>query len=82
MALYNIVDGRKKRYRWKTVNAVIENTSHDNPVNDSDQIEEPSEGGILYQAKKNISVHDAIAWAESQECPVTLFLYDQGDGIS
>ncbi|PHQ66914.1 MAG: hypothetical protein COB92_06135 [Robiginitomaculum sp.] len=79
--LCNIIDSRKKTYRWAKLNAVIENTSHDNGVTNSDYREEPSRGGITYEDKIGVSLNEAIVWAEKQKFPVTLFLYDEGDGI-
>jgi hypothetical protein len=29
-----------------------------------------------------VSVQEAIAWANEQRCPVTLYLYDKGRGFS
>ena len=79
--LRNIIDNRKNRYQWKRLNAVIENTSHDNGIRDADQSETPEDGGILCEDKKTISLNEAVLWAERQTYPVTLFLYNEGDGI-
>lgn len=35
--LTNIIDHRKRPYRFKKINAVIEPTRHDNTVKDADQ---------------------------------------------
>jgi hypothetical protein len=76
----NIVDSRKRRHRWKRINAVIEATSHDNCVDDADEQSETVDD-ILYDERKHISIAEAVAWANSQPSPVTLFLYDEGEGI-
>lgn len=34
-----------------------------------------------YEALEAVSVSEAIKWAESQSCPVTLYLYDLGAGF-
>ena len=77
--LCNIIDHRKSPYRWAKVNAVIENTSHDNGVDNADFIEAPNEHGVLCDDRDDISLNDAIVWAQSQKVPVTLFIYDAGD---
>jgi hypothetical protein len=76
----NIIDSRKRPYRWKSVNAVIEATSHDNTVDDADERPEGPED-IVYEERKHVSVEEAVAWANSQPSAVTMFLYDEGDGI-
>lgn len=72
--IHNIIDSRERQYRWKKVNAIVESTFHDNSVRDSDRIE-PSDYN-LYAECDGITLKEAIAWANSYECPVTLFLYD------
>jgi len=77
----NIIDGRKRPYRWKRINAIVEAAWHDNPVPDSDQSEgEPD--AIVYDQREGISLSDALAWASSLPDRVTLFLYDEGDGTT
>lgn len=78
----NIYDQRKRRYRWKLVNAVIEPTWHDNACRDSDQISSEGWKNVsFYEQRTDISLADAILWASGVGYPVTLFLYDQGEGI-
>lgn len=79
--IWNIVDSRRRKYRWRTVNAVIENVEHDNACKDADQFEDPNDAAPIYAELKGVSLHEAIVWAESEEGKVTLFLYDEGDGI-
>jgi hypothetical protein len=77
----NIIDRRKRQYRWKQVTAIVEPTYHDNSVDDSDQTEVPEPDFFLYDERAAISVGDAIAWALSLPFAATLYLYDLGDGI-
>jgi hypothetical protein len=72
----NIIDNRKRRYRWRSIDAVIEPAWHDNKCGDSDQAE-PCIIESEYNKKNNISVSDAISWALEVKYDVTLFLYDK-----
>ena len=74
----NIIDRRKRRYRWKQITAIIEPTYHDNSVDDT---EVPEPGSAAYDEKAAVSVADAIAWALSLPFAATLYLCDLGDGI-
>jgi len=76
----NIIDRRKRPYRWKSVNAVVEPAWQDNSVDDADQAK-PADIGFPYAERSNVSLADAIAWAASISYPVTLYVYDQGEGI-
>ena len=81
--LWNIVDDRTRRYRWKSVNAIVEAVEHDNSCPDADQAPESDPSvSVDYDALEAVSVNEAIKWATEQPCPVTLFLYDQGGGFS
>ncbi|WP_228275163.1 hypothetical protein [Stakelama tenebrarum] len=65
------------------MNAIIEAVEHDNSVPDSDQAPESEPTMTIdYDEREGLSVSDAIAWANSQRCPVTLFLYDLGSGTA
>ena len=79
--IWNIIDGRKRRYRWRKVNAVIENIEHDNSVEDTDIFDEDNQSAPLYEEKRGVLLHEAIEWAESTPGKVTLYLYNDGDGI-
>lgn len=72
----NIIDNRKRRYRWKKINAIIEPTYHDIDIDDADEIDDPGLDAPVYDRRIAISVADAIAWATEIDCPVTLFLHD------
>lgn len=81
--IWNIVDKRTRKHRWKTINAIVEAVEHDNSCKDSDQApEQGSATYVLYDALEAVSVSEAVAWAMGQRGPVTLFLYDEGDGFS
>lgn len=80
--LWNVIDKRKRPYRWREVNAIVEATEHDNSCVDSDQAPESDPAVIVdYEALEAVSVSEAVKWAESQPCPVTLYLYDVGAGF-
>lgn len=77
--IWNIVDHRKHKYRWSKIDAVIEDTSHDNAVENSDYVEASTdEAYVQCEGKAGISIHEAICWAENLPGRVTLFLYDFG----
>jgi hypothetical protein len=80
--LFNIIDNRKSRYRWKQITAIVEPTYNDNSVQDSDQTEVPEPGFFPYDERPAISVADAVKWAASLPFAATLYLYDLGEGIS
>jgi hypothetical protein len=79
--IWNVIDGRARRYRWAIINAVIEDVSHDNSCADSDQAETDLRTTVTYDERRGVTLHDAILWAESQPGRVTLYLYDEGAGI-
>ena len=81
--IWNVIDRRKRAYRWTKINAIVEATWHDNSVNDGDIAPVvDDQGEVTYDQKEGISVHEAINWANSQTCPVTLYLYDEGTGTA
>lgn len=77
--LVNVIDDRKRRYRFEKINAVIEAAWHDNSCPDSDFVE--PDDGPSYDQKEHITLQEAIAWANSFASPVTLYIYDQDGGI-
>jgi len=80
--LWNIIDNRTRPYRWREVNAIVEAVEHDNSCRDADQAPESDPSlTVIYDALEAVSVQEAVAWANAQTCPVTLFLYDLGDGF-
>lgn len=84
MPLANVVDERKKPYRFLKVNAIVEAAWHDNSCGDSDQVVKPAEGeddGPDYEEREHVTVQEAFQWADSFPQLVTLYLYDWDDGI-
>ena len=81
--IWNIIDRRKRQYRWNHVNVIIEATFHDNSVDDSDQAPViTNDTHVIYEQREGITVADAIKWAAEASCPVTLYIYDEGDGTT
>jgi len=77
--IWNILDRRKRPYRWKRINAIIEAVEHYNSCADADQApaSDPKEV-VDYDQRECISVEEAIGWAHQEQCRVTLYLYDDG----
>ncbi|WP_066724161.1 hypothetical protein [Sphingomonas pituitosa] len=81
--LWNVIDKRTRPYRWREVNAIVEAVEHDNSCPDADQAPESDPLLVVdYDALEAVSVQEAIAWANGQRCPVTLYLYDLGRGFA
>ena len=78
--IWNLIDNRKRPYRWKRIIAIAEPTWHDNSGADCDQAE-AVDGESDYEERQHLSVADAIDWAHAFAFPVTLFLYDE-DGLT
>jgi hypothetical protein len=79
--IWNIIDNRERRYRWKRINAIIEPTWHCNSCRDSDQAEEDPDARV-YEQREDISLAEAVKWANGKSYPITLFLYDEGCGFT
>jgi hypothetical protein len=77
----NILDRRKRPFRWKRVDAIIEPTWHDNACADSDQATKDDREPI-YDERKGISLADAVTWAQALPLEVTLYLYDEGGNVT
>jgi hypothetical protein len=81
--IWNIIDRRTRPFRWKSVNVIIEAVEHDNSCPDADQAEKiPAELVIDYDQMDNVSIHEAISWANQQRCPVTLYIYDSDEATT
>lgn len=79
----NIIDNRERKYRWKRINAIIEATWHDNSCQDTDIADGvAADVEVTYEQREGTSLSEAIAWASAQQCPVTLYLYDEGKGTT
>jgi len=74
----NIIDDRTKKYRWKSVFAIVAPTWHGNGCQNSDQTF-PGKNSITYDDRDGVSVTDAVSWAHSFGFPVTLHLQDARD---
>jgi hypothetical protein len=82
MAITNIVDNRKRKYRFLKINAIVEAAWHDNSCQDADLIACPvDDDGPTYEERKHVTVEDAVAWTAAFLTPVTLYLYDEDSGI-
>jgi hypothetical protein len=62
------------------VNAIVEPTWHDNSCEDADQAPK-HDHDPMYEEREHITLNEAIRWAESFSSKVTLYLYDEDDGI-
>jgi hypothetical protein len=76
MPITNIIDRRRRRYRFNAVYAIVEPAWYKNGA-DADQAERPESDSFTYDERSNISVADAIQWANSFRSQVTLFLCDR-----
>ena len=75
--IWNIIDERDRKYRWKRIHAIVEAVEHDNSCQDTD--EAPTDNGadyVTFEERKNISVQEAVKWADGLRGRVTLFLRD------
>lgn len=78
--IWNVIDLRSNSYRWAKIHAIVEATWHDNSASEADQAPESSaEAEVTFDERRDITVNDAINWANSQSCPVTLFIGDGGE---
>lgn len=87
--IFNIIDRRVNKYRWKKITAIIEPVWHDNyqgskTVGDmySPTAKMAEAAGIGYHEIPTCSVAIAVDAANELEYPCTLFLYDHGEGIN
>jgi hypothetical protein len=80
MPLCNIIDHRKRPYRFAKINCVAEPTCHDNSVKDADQAERAYKG-IGYDEQEHVSLAAAVVWAQRFDHAVTLYIYDEDSGI-
>jgi hypothetical protein len=78
--LHNIIDRRKRPYRWREIDVIAEATWHDNAIPGSDYAERnDSEPSLATQ--KSISLADAVIWASRFPVPMTLYIYDAGSSV-
>jgi len=81
MPIANIIDRRKRPYRFYNVNAVVEAAWHDNSVKNSDRVDSAGNPGPDYAEREHLSLADAVAWANSFLYQVMLYIYDEDGGI-
>lgn len=75
--IWNVIDRRTRPYRWKRLSAIIEAIEYENSCLDADQAAETSPLSVIDHDKRDdLSVQEAILWAEQAKCAVTLYLYD------
>ena len=77
--LVNLIDLREREYRWSRIMATLESAAKNNEAEDSDHVEVDFSVQIDYAEKQDVSVREAILWAEQAGGPVTLYLYDRDD---
>lgn len=81
--IWNIIDRRERKFRWKRINAIIEPTWHDNSCRDSDRAEEDDDDiARMYAKRESVSLAEAVTWASAKPYAVTLHLYDEGRGTA
>jgi hypothetical protein len=77
VAIVNVIDRRKRSYRSRNVQAIVEAAWHNNFCKDADQYPRPPDvDGPHYDAKMG-SVEEVIAWANSFPQAVVMYLYDE-----
>ena len=72
----NVIDLRERQYRWKAICAVVQSAAKDNVADDADQVTQDIGVEIDYAERQNISVREAMRWADQIDGMVTLYLYD------
>lgn len=75
--LMNVIDLREKPYRWKSVVAVIESATKNNSAEDADTVDTSGGVEIDYAEREDLTVREAVLWAEQLQGKVTLYLYDR-----
>lgn len=76
MTILNIIDCRKRPYRFKKVNVVIEPTRHDNRCKDADQAD-GIDTWMGYADMERATLSEAIGWAAAHADELTLYIYDE-----
>jgi hypothetical protein len=79
--IFNIIDCRKKQYKWRYVYAIVEPTWHDNNKSPETDHIDPAVFAHQeddYDERAHIALHDAVVWAERLPYAVTLYIYDDG----
>ena len=74
--IVNVIDLRERLYRWKNICAVVQSASKDNVAEDADQVTSGLGVEIDYAERTDVSVREAVLWAEGLGGMLTLYLYD------
>ena len=74
--IVNVLDLRARPYRWKNVIAVAQSAAKDNVADGADQVTQDIGAEIDYAEREDISVREAVLWADNLGGMVTLYLYD------
>lgn len=77
----NIIDRRKRQYRWALVTVILEPTWHDNNCDDADKTPKGENEGIGYKEYPKTSITEAITAAHALSYLVTMYIYDLGEDI-
>lgn len=80
MALCNLIDRRTAPHRWARLMAIVEPTWHDNTVPGADAALK-TDSAVDYDCRRELSLAEAVAWAQSFADPVTLYLYDADETV-
>ena len=81
--IWNVIDRRLRPYRWKRITAIVEAVEHDNSVADADKAPTSDVATVVdYDQLEGVTLAQAVAWANQQSCPVTLYLYDEDKGTT
>jgi hypothetical protein len=77
MPITNIVDGRSNKFRSSGLQAIIEPSYYDNDQQGAQQFDvNDPEITTGYDEINDVTIIEALEWANSFKFPVTLFLYD------
>ena len=74
----NVEDRRTNVHLWRSIDVVIEATSHDNRQDSPTPHDNADVEGESCLYRTRISVADAVMLAQAQADEVTLYLYDLG----
>ena len=75
--IVNVLDLRERPYRWSNVLAVVQSASKDNEAEDADIVQDTLGVTIDYAERDDVSVREAVLWADKLGGMVTLYLYDR-----
>jgi hypothetical protein len=80
MPITNIVDGRRNEFCSIGLQAIIEPSCHDNDQPGAQQFDfDDPKITTGYDEINNVTIAEALEWANTFQFPVTLYLYDGED---